>query len=57
MKGVDAWSVLRLARKKNLIHVSDEVLHDLVTDWLQLERRQDVAFVKNLARARQSSKS
>ena len=48
MEGATAFAVLKLARKRNLIHVSDEVLNDLVTEWLKLRRHQDTAFVKNL---------
>jgi hypothetical protein len=48
MEGAIAFAVLKLARKRNLIHVSDEVLNDLVTEWLQVKRRQDRAFVQSL---------
>jgi hypothetical protein len=48
MESATAFAVLKLARKRNLIHVSDEVLNDLVTEWLQVKRRQDRAFVQSL---------
>jgi len=48
MESATAFAVLKLARKRNLIHVSDEVLNDLVTEWLQVKRRQDRAFVRSL---------
>ena len=54
MEGATAFAVLKLARKRNLIHVSDEVLNDLVTEWLQLRRRQDRAFVRSLINQRSS---
>jgi len=48
MESATAFAVLKLARKRNLIHFSDEVLNDLVTEWLQVKRRQDRAFVQSL---------
>ena len=54
MEGATVFAVLKLARKRNLIHVSDEVLNDLVTEWLQLRRRQAKAFVQSLINQRSS---